>query len=131
MNAPSHRILIVDDEPDIRSILGQICDDHSIPYCQAGSGAEALKVFDENKDIVAVVSDILMPNGNGMELLIQLRDRGSRIPFAFLTSFETDELVAEAKKHGVQIYMTKPFDLSVAEATLLKIVELGKSLLSP
>lgn len=73
---PAVSILLVDDEPAIRSLMGMALADAGYRVLQASNGNEALQVFDEQgQDIALVITDMRMPYVGGAELLAELRAR--------------------------------------------------------
>lgn len=73
---PAVSILLVDDEPAIRSLIGMALVDAGYRVLQASNGNEALRVFDEHgQDIALVITDMRMPYVGGAELLAELQAR--------------------------------------------------------
>ena len=83
----SMKILIVDDEPDMISILRQTLYKPDVVFADAFNGAEALKVFDEFKPDL-VVTDYQMPKMNGLDLAVELQSINSKIPVILLTGID-------------------------------------------
>src|SRR6185436_7751603 len=71
-------ILVVDDQVDFAKHTAEILEFYGYQTSVAGSAAEALSVFTEKMD--AVITDFRMTDGNGAELIAEMRRRGSRIP---------------------------------------------------
>jgi twitching motility two-component system response regulator PilH len=103
------KILVVDDEPDLLSILQELLEGDGAQVIQATNGDEALALIQKNP-VDIVVSDIRMPNGNGMELLQTLRKRDAHNPIVlFITAF-SDVAPSEIYAQGAQAVLIKPFD---------------------
>ncbi len=105
----SVKILVVDDEKSIRDSLKMILNDEGYNVDTAGDGSEALQILgDETIDVV--ISDIKMPNLDGMELL----DRGSKISpstfFIIMTAYASVNTAVEALRHGAYDYLIKPVE---------------------
>lgn len=101
------RILVVDDEPDLRNILCMSLRLSDYETLDAESGNEALRVLANNK-VDLILCDVRMPNGNGLELLEQLRQRSIDVPLIFMTGYA--ELNQEqAKARGAMALLFKPF----------------------
>ncbi len=110
-------VLIVDDDPDVLNMLeGLLKKLEYNPYV-AANGEEAVRVIDSNK-IDVVVSDLVMPEMNGMELLKRVKSRKGDIPFVMITGHPSIETAVEAIKKGAYDYLTKPFQ---AEEVRIKI----------
>jgi CheY-like chemotaxis protein/two-component sensor histidine kinase len=105
------RVLVVDDEPDARELIGRILAEHHMEVRTAGSAAEALAAFDEGWPMV-LVSDISMPEEDGYALIRRVRrlpqERGGSVPALALTAFARAEDRARAISEGYQMHLTKP-----------------------
>ncbi len=116
------KILIADDEELIRKLVCDFLVKNGYEALQAEDGEEALRLFEENKDIALIILDIMMPNMDGWECCRRIR-KLSGVPIIMLTarSQEFDELMGfEA---GADDYVTKPFSptvLMMRIATMLK-----------
>ncbi len=108
------RILVVDDEEEIRNLLQGVLRDIGIVRVHlAENGAMAWQRLSRSElDYDLVISDWLMPRMDGLELLNKMRKCGSKTPFMMLTVKVTVEAVAAAKAAGVTIYLAKPFTYS-------------------
>jgi two-component system chemotaxis response regulator CheY len=107
-------LLIVDDSTAIRKILIRILGQAGIalgPVHEAGDGAEALKVLEGNP-VSMVLSDINMPNMDGIELLRSLRasERWKELPVVLITTEGAQARVQEAVELGATSYIRKPFN---------------------
>lgn len=102
-------LLVVDDNADIRQyIADSFCDDFRIS--QATNGEEGVQMAKEQiPDII--ISDIMMPKLNGIQLTHQLKEdiRTSHIPIILLTAKNTDEDKEDGYDSGADSYLTKPF----------------------
>lgn len=89
----SERILVVDDEPGIRQIIARILVDEGYFVHQAGDGLEALELINGGDLVMdVVVSDIVMPRLNGVELLEELSRSRPGLPIILISGFGTEEL---------------------------------------
>jgi two-component system chemotaxis response regulator CheY len=105
------KVLIADDSRVMRQIVLRTLrqagfSEHE--YVEACDGADALAKFGEH-DPDLVISDWNMPNKNGLELLRELRARGNRIPFGFVTSEGSEEMRETAERAGALFLIAKPF----------------------
>ncbi len=103
------RILFVDDDPSLRTVVSIALsrDGHNVQ--PAGSGEEALELFTrENYELV--IQDVRMPGMNGLELLKRLRDLKPLVPVVVMTAFSTWDIAVEAMRLGAFDYLKKPFD---------------------
>ena len=104
----SERILIIEDETAIQSILSELLTDAGYNIEVAGDGLEGITKFRE-KPFSLILLDIMMPKVDGIQVLRQLRGRGSRLPVLLLTAkAEVDDKVLGLDS-GANDYLTKPF----------------------
>jgi len=106
-------LLIVDDSTAIRKILMRVLNQTGIPLgevLEAGDGKEALKML-EGRSVSLVLSDINMPNMDGIELLRTLRGtpQWSNLPVVLITTEGGQGRVEEAAELGATSYVRKPF----------------------
>jgi two-component system response regulator HydG len=104
----AYTILVVDDEIDLRDAIVFDLKRRGFAVVSAESGSSALKLIKLNK-IDLILSDIRMPNGDGIFLLEQIRSLGFKIPLIFITGF-ADASEAECLKKGALKVFPKPFD---------------------
>lgn len=102
-------LLLVDDEPDLREILRLEFEGAGWHVLEAENGKRAFDIFLENS-IDAVITDVRMPGGNGIQLLENIKSRNKKIPVLVVTGF-TDVLEQEALDKGALSIIKKPFDL--------------------
>lgn len=114
------KILVVDDEPDIRDVLSILLSSNGYAVIEAANGAEAIEKVKQNGDADLIILDIMMPDTDGIEALKEIR-KFSNIPALFLTakSGETDK--ADAYYNGADDYLSKPFSQS---ELLMKVTSL-------
>ncbi len=104
------RILIVDDDEQIRKLLVEYFQQLGYEVKFAANGAEALGKLSQN-DIDCIISDLVMPDMDGLELLKQIRSQNLKIPFLIITGYPTIETAIEVIKHGAYDYIAKPVQL--------------------
>ena len=103
------QLLVVEDNADIRQYISDsFCDDFQV--LQAQNGQEGVQMAEEYVPDI-IVSDIMMPKLNGIQLTRQLKDdiRTSHIPIILLTAKNTDEDKEDGYDSGADSYLTKPF----------------------
>lgn len=104
------RVLIADDEKNMRWVLSQALEAEGYEVFEASDGKEALTAIAEHEPEV-VTLDHKMPAPDGMEVLRRLRAKGHRFPVIMLTAHGNVQTAVEAMKAGANEYLTKPFDL--------------------
>ena len=107
--APKGRILVVDDEAEIRESLEALLDLEGYQVELAANAAEGerkleLRVYD------LVLLDLMMPEKSGMEMLRDVRERDRHTPIFMITAYGTLEAAVQAVKLGANDYLAKPWD---------------------
>lgn len=110
--------LIVDDEPDIRELLAITLGRMDITCDAAATLAEARELLQTGKYHVCL-TDMRLPDGNGIDLVSHIQHRQSQLPVAVITAHGNMESAIQALKAGAFDFVTKPVDLAV----LRKLVE--------
>lgn len=113
------RILIADDEKNMRWVLSQALEAEGYEVIEAADGKEALTAISEHEPRV-VILDHKMPAPDGMEVLRRLRAKGHRFPVIMLTAHGNVQTAVEAMKAGATEYLTKPFDLDELKLSIQK-----------
>ena len=105
------RVLVVDDEEELRDLLQEILRDIGIVRVHLAENGEMAwqRISRSELEYDLVISDWLMPRMDGLQLLQKMRQWGSETPFMMLTVKVTGEAVAAAKEAGVTLYVAKPF----------------------
>jgi two-component system chemotaxis response regulator CheY len=105
------RVLVADDEEEIRDLIQEILGDLGIVRVHMAENGEMAwqRLSRSELDYDMVISDWLMPRMNGLELLRKMRQFGSETLFIMLTVKVTGEAVAAAVESGVTLYVAKPF----------------------
>ncbi|MBW4576136.1 MAG: response regulator [Aphanothece sp. CMT-3BRIN-NPC111] len=105
------KILVVDDDKTLQTILRLYLEKRGYEVKLASSGIEALTVFEQDPPDL-VVSDIMMPEMNGLEFCRRLRSTrlGQLVPFIFLSAKGELEDRIEGHSTGADDYLTKPFE---------------------
>lgn len=107
-----HRILVVDDEPEIHTVLGKLLSKEGYAIDSAYGAEEAYKSIAETRPDL-IILDIMMPKISGMEVCIRLKsDPSTRDILILIVSArdaQTDRL--EGLRHGADDYVSKPFHL--------------------
>jgi DNA-binding NtrC family response regulator len=118
----SERILIVDDEEGMRRLLGRILTREGYDTTTAANGAEALRlVASERFDLV--VTDIKMPEMDGLQLLQEIREYEPSLPVIVITAYGTIENAVQALRAGAYDYIAKPFETDEIKLTVAKVLE--------
>lgn len=119
------RILIVDDEQNVRQLLSKVLKKQGYEVYTACDGAEGLE-FIQQTVVDIIISDIRMPNMDGIEFLHKAKETDPGIGFILITAFATTETAIEALKSGAQDYVTKPFDINDIIIAVKKLAAQGR-----
>ena len=117
------KILIVDDSNTIRQQVNFTLSKGGFTVVEAVDGTDGLAKLKEHGDIAMIISDVNMPNMNGLEMVEAIKAQGSHtaVPIIMLTTEGNTELIERAKKAGAKGWLVKPFkpEQLVAAATKL------------
>ena len=121
---PGERILFVDDEEQIRKLLSTWLTRHGYDVSVANDGWEALKAI-RAKAPDLVITDVNMPNMNGLELTRRMRadHRTARIPVIMLSARKQADDVLSGYAEGADEYVPKPVEMAVLEAKIEVLIK--------
>lgn len=117
-----HKILIVDDEINIRFVLSAMLKKEGYAVASAADGLEALQILKTGR-IDVVVTDLKMPHLDGMGLLNRITEQFPEVPVIIITAYGTVATAVEALKKGALDYITKPFELDDLKHVISKAVK--------
>ena len=107
LSAPSV-IAVIDDDASVRAATNNLLRSHGYIVHTFGSGDEFLR-SPHLAETSCVIADVQMAGMSGVELLTDLRSRGHRAPFIFITAFPDEGMRARALKAGAICFLAKPF----------------------
>ncbi|MBK7784371.1 MAG: sigma-54-dependent Fis family transcriptional regulator [Gemmatimonadetes bacterium] len=123
----AHRILIIDDEPNIRRMLAALLRAEGFTVEEAGSGNAGLLTLDQLEPD-AIFLDLLMPPGpDGLETLTQVRARGIDVPVIMMSGKAQLADAVRATQLGAFQFLEKPLSPEAVLVTLRSAVELGRT----
>jgi response regulator RpfG family c-di-GMP phosphodiesterase len=111
------RVLIVDDEPSVRTVLATLLLQAGLSCSAAANPQEALTML-EKTSFEAVISDLRMGATSGLQLLREMRARFPNVAFLMATGVDDVRVGVQAMKQGADDYLLKPFDIDVVLASL-------------
>ncbi len=118
----AERILVVDDEDNARRAMVTILGEEGYEVAEASNGVDALMRIAEFSPAV-VLSDVRMPQMDGLTLLKKAREQGSDATFVMMTAFASVETAVEAMRSGADNYLVKPLDADAVLVILSKELE--------
>jgi two-component system, NtrC family, response regulator PilR len=129
MNSPAHySLLVIDDEPDLRTLYELTLLREGYDVETAGSVEDAWQRL-ADRTYSAVITDMRLPDGSGLELLKRLESARRREKTIVITAYGSAEGAVEALKAGAFDYLTKPVDLRQFRSVVASA--LGRSIAAP
>jgi DNA-binding NtrC family response regulator len=111
------RILIVDDDENIRKVLMAILEDKGYDMEAVGTAREAIKKTEKEFYNLALI-DIRLPDMEGIDLLTKIRDTTPRMRKIIITGYPTLQNAVDAVNRGADAYIMKPFDVERVLSTI-------------
>lgn len=118
----NHTILIADDEANIRRVLEALLQKKGYTVLTAENASKALEIA-QRETIDLLISDLIMPDMNGVDLLKRVKALQPHCALLMITAYGTIRTAVEAMRMGAYSYITKPFDLDEIEATVKKALD--------
>lgn len=117
-------ILVVDDEPNLRRVLSAVLARDGYNVLVASGGREAVRLAKE-QTIDLLVTDFLMPDMSGLEVLGAVRERHPGVRALLISGHGTVRSAVDAMRLGAFDFLTKPFDVEQVRATVKRALEAG------
>lgn len=115
------RALIIDDEPDIRELLSMTLERMDID-CDAAANLAQAQTFLAKSTYNICLTDMKLPDGNGLELVSTLNKTHANLPVAVLTAYGSMDIAIEAMKAGAFDFISKPIDLGTLRSLITKAI---------
>ena len=118
------KILIVDDSESIRSLLKYNLETSGYETAVAKDGLEALEIIEKSSDFNLLLTDLHMPNMNGLELIERVRknEKFRFLPILFLTTETNIDMKQRARNAGATGWIVKPFQSEKLIKTIRKVL---------
>ena len=123
--APEARLLVVEDEPNIRELLATSLKFAGFDVATAATGGEAIKVAAEHQPDLCVL-DVMLPDMDGFTVTRKLRESGRTLPIVFVTARDSVEDKINGLTVGGDDYVTKPFSLEEVVARIRAVLRRTK-----
>jgi two-component system response regulator AtoC len=118
------KVLIVDDDSDLRLTLCEYLETRRFRVSSARNGSEAIRMFESGQQFDIVFTDLMMPPGpNGLEVLKAVRNLQPHTQVVVMTGYSSIETAIESIRLGAFDYPTKPFQVAELEITANRILE--------
>ncbi len=121
MTTPEARLLVVDDEPNIRELLATSLRFAGFEVHTAADGAAALRIA-RQLELDLVVLDVMLPDMDGFAVTRRLREKGQHVPVVFLTARDDTQDKVTGLTVGGDDYVTKPFSLEEVVARIRAVL---------
>lgn len=127
-NAMAHKILVVDDEPDLELLIKQKfrkqIRENEFNFVFAQNGLQALEKLSQHQDITVVLSDINMPEMDGLTLLQKLHEMNNpALKSVIISAYGDMDNIRTAMNRGAFDFLTKPINFNDLELTVQKTME--------
>lgn len=122
-NHSPQTILCVDDEPIIRNLCSEVLEDYRV--LQAADGLEAIRILEE-EEVDLVLSDVMMPNLDGLELLQKVKEQRPDQAMILMTGYSDKNLILNALKAGADDFINKPINILQLSTTVEKVFDKQK-----
>lgn len=123
MGKTTGSILVVDDEQNIRRVLEAVLSREGHTVQTAENGRKGLEILSQDSTIDVLITDLIMPDMNGAELLASAREISPHMPVLMITAHGTIKSAVDAMKLGALDYITKPFDLDEIKLVVKNALE--------
>jgi putative nucleotidyltransferase with HDIG domain len=117
------RALVVDDDGELRQTLVRVLQSLGLSTVEAGNGREALALLEEYGEVPLIVSDLYMPEMDGIAFLREVHRRWTDVAFIMLTGVAEVSTAVECLKHGACDYIAKPFIVDEVRARVDNALE--------
>ena len=110
------RILIIDDEEEVREVLKMFLESGGYKVIEAEDGEEGINRMKEGANLLQVgliITDIRMPNADGVDAIDQIKTNAPSKPIIVLTGYSDPEMAISLIKKGVKEYLVKPIEREV------------------
>ncbi|MDH4231611.1 MAG: sigma-54 dependent transcriptional regulator [Nitrospirota bacterium] len=121
--ADQGKILIIDDDNDLRSVLKDVLSDEGFSVSEASNGTLGMHIFSDNPPH-AVLLDLKMPHMNGIDTLSELKQINPKIPVIILTAYGDIPTAVEAMRLGAYDFTTKPPEFDRLILLIRRAIEL-------
>jgi DNA-binding NtrC family response regulator len=114
----SKRILVVDDQESMRVMLADLLELMGLESHAVGSGEEALRELDDSGEVDLVITDLNMPQMDGMELMAQIKSSHPDVPVIVITGYGTFNTEKQVLSRGADGYIPKPCTIHRVQETV-------------
>ncbi|HSB43577.1 MAG TPA: response regulator [Nitrospira sp.] len=120
------RVLVVDDEPDIRTVVRLSLEKGDYEVLEAENGEQAITIINDGENrllLDVVMCDVRMPKINGIEAIAYFQANYPRVPLIVLTGFPDTGMAAALFRQGVIDYLVKPIESEALRASVARAMD--------
>ncbi len=122
-------VLVVDDEPDVRKVVRMTLEKAGYDVIEAEDGEKAIAEVKKEENMLLltlIITDIRMPNMNGIDVINYYQKEWPSVPLIVLTGFPDLDMATSMLQHGVVDYLVKPVEAEKLRASVAKALEQRK-----
>jgi len=122
-------VLVVDDEPDVRKVVRMTLEKAGYDVVEAEDGEKAIEEIKKGEHSILlslIITDIRMPNRNGIDVINYYRKEWPSVPLIVLTGFPDLDMATTMLQHGVVDYLVKPVGAEQLRASVTQALEQRK-----
>ncbi len=123
-NSSSHRLLVVEDEKELRELIVLCFQGENIEIDTAANGLAALSKLEHNS-YDAILSDLRMPEKSGFDLLTEIKQKNIHTPVVIISAFADKPTLLSALRLGALDFIEKPFDRAELITVVFRAIEIG------
>ncbi len=105
------KIMVVDDDENIQFALQKVLERQGCEHIEAKNGADALRIL-SNKQPNLILLDLVLPDGDGLHVLQQIRKNDQSTPVIVITAYGSPQSESRARQLGAFAYLNKPLSLA-------------------
>lgn len=121
------KILHIEDDPVMRMAISKILQKNNYEVISASDGKKAFEILEKQKDFDLIISDIMLPYYNGLEILSKIRTDSDirHIPVVMISSDGNEDIISECLSAGADDYIKKPIMASELIVRIKKLIDRG------
>jgi two-component system cell cycle sensor histidine kinase/response regulator CckA len=116
-------VLLVEDDPTVRAVTGRMLRELGYTVLEAGSASEARNVAASDGRIDCLLTDVVMPGGNGRELAESLTLAHPGLPVVFMSGYTADVVLRQGVVQDKVAFLSKPFTAEALAASLRRALD--------
>ena len=116
-------VLVVDDERDVLNVFSEMLKLIGFRVYAVDNTADALNIMNDSK-FDLIITDLIMPDMNGLDFIKQLRKRGNNAPVVITSGLNPKKAMINLDEYGISEYIVKPFTINDIKQKLCKLIQI-------